>query len=339
MKKTNIIIIFFLLLSILLIHCYQNDNKTGIMNNYLNQKVPDETPKIFAPNLVSTRFHEHSTPAFSPDMKNLIWYIIFTPGQRNFSPKGGNIIVTKKNGFWSKPEFFSFLKPFVDWEICFSPDGKKIFFGSVRDPNKDNDKIKTDSDIWVIQKISNGWSEPQHLGYTINTEKYEQQPSISSNGTLYYVGYWDGGKNNYGIYRSVFINGSYSLPELLPESINSIYLDWTPFIAADESYILFSSYRPGGYGEGDIYICYKGEEGSWSEAINLGEKINTENNERFPYVSPDGKYLFFIRDAFIHKESSDYHEVIEMCNNPGNGYCDIYWVEADIISKLRYSIE
>ena len=69
-------------------------------------------------------------------------------------------------------------------------------------------------------KINNGWSEPKHLGYTINTERYEQQPSVSSSGTLYYVGYWDGGKNNYGIYKSVFTNGSYSLPELLPESIN-----------------------------------------------------------------------------------------------------------------------
>jgi Tol biopolymer transport system component len=66
------------------------------------------------------------------------------------------------------------------------------------------------------------------------------------------------------------------------------------FAARDGSYVIFESQRPGGYGQSDLYISYN-EDGVWTAPLNLGPVINTTQIEDNPFVSPDGKYLFFNR--------------------------------------------
>ncbi|HSG27216.1 MAG TPA: hypothetical protein VLA34_01960, partial [Candidatus Krumholzibacterium sp.] len=97
-------------------------------------------------------------------------------------------------------------------------------------------------------------------------------------------------------------------------TVNTEYSEAHPFIAPDESYLIFNSRRPGGAGEGDLYVSYRLDDGSWTEAVNL-EALNTPYGDWGATVSPDGKYLFFTR------------------NMTGNG--DIYWVSTDIIEELR----
>ena len=93
--------------------------------------------------------------------------------------------------------------------------------------------------------------------------------------------------------------------------INSPHLDAHPFIAPDESYLIFDSNRPGGFGETDLYVCFRDSRGNWSEAVNLGETINSSEGIGLAMISPDGKYLFYT-----------YRN-------------DIYWVDANIIETLR----
>jgi Tol biopolymer transport system component len=108
--------------------------------------------------------------------------------------------------------------------------------------------------------------------------------------------------------------------------INTKEADWTCYIAPDESYFIFCSFRKGGFGSGDLYVCFKEKNGSWSKPINMGDKINTNLNERFPNVTPDGKYLFFNSTKKIQGAASD---------SPGNGYGDMYWISAKIIDELK----
>ncbi len=89
-----------------------------------------------------------------------------------------------------------------------------------------------------------------------------------------------------------------------------------PFIAPDDSYLIWDSERDGGYGRSDLYISFRQQDGSWGAAINMGDKINTALEDGFPNVTPDGKYLFFGRQV-----------------SPGNS--DIFWVDAQIIETLR----
>ena len=98
--------------------------------------------------------------------------------------------------------------------------------------------------------------------------------------------------------------------------VNTGKLTAHPFIAPDESYLIWDAEKEGGYGESDLYISYRKKDGSWGAAVNLGSEINSEFDDAFGSVTPDGKYLFFYRGV-----------------SPGN--LDIYWVDAQFIDKLR----
>ena len=65
-----------------------------------------------------------------------------------------------------------------------------------------------------------------------------------------------------------------------------------------------------------LNISFRQSDGSWMDPISLGSPINTDQLERFPAVSPDGRYLFFTRDTPDHDE-------------------DVFWVSASIIDNLR----
>ena len=86
-------------------------------------------------------------------------------------------------------------------------------------------------------------------------------------------------------------------------------------MAPDGSYLIFTSNRENGHGRGDLWVVFRNPDGSWSDAVNMGPKINTSAYEYCAMLSPDGKYLFFTR------------------NEGGNG--DIYWVDASVIDEFR----
>jgi hypothetical protein len=83
-------------------------------------------------------------------------------------------------------------------------------------------------------------------------------------------------------------------PKVLPKVINSgKYTEIAGCFTDDNEKFYFASNRPGGYGGVDIYMCQRLPNGNWSMAQNLGPTINTSEDEDFPNISPDGKYLFF----------------------------------------------
>ncbi len=317
--------------------CSIPNNLSGLRGPYLGQTPPGMTPEIFAPGIVSTGFHEHSFPAFSPDGKEIFWTRGFMSNYRFRFPAFTLHVKMTPRG-WSRPERAPFAHLAGSSEASFSPDGNRVYFSASHsiDPGEAGQK---DLNIWILEREGTQWLEPKPIDSIINTANTEMQPTVTRQYTLYYVGYFEGGKNNYGIYRSELQRGRYIKPELLPSSINTVFVDWTPFIDPDERYILFSSTRPGGYGSGDLYICYRYPDGTWTEAINLGPIINEDNNERYPYVSPDGKYLFFIsdkvNDSLLSEKTYSYKEMEEFYLNPGNGYSDVYWVDAKIIEELK----
>jgi hypothetical protein len=116
--------------------------------------------------------------------------------------------------------------------------------------------------------------------------------SLTADEAIYFAIYTPP-SNAMDIYKSELVNGQYSQFEKLPDQINSTSKDATPYIAPDESYIIFMSNRPGGYGYYDLYISYKKPDGTWTTAKNMGNKINSFSEEAMPLLSPEGKYLFF----------------------------------------------
>jgi ankyrin repeat protein len=284
---------------------------------YLGQKEPGLIPELFAPGIVSSNNIEHGNVAISPDGNEIFWTSSFKA-----SAKAGSVSSFKiwsssyKNGKWTVPRqvFFTKNEITTDDVPFFSPDGSRIFFMSRRATTSDG-KDEAAENYWYVFKKGGKWSSPVLLYDTINTFQIRWQISVSRNGTLYFGATRPDGKGGSDIYRSKLVNGKYSKPEILGTQVNSQAEESTPYVAPDERYIIFAKEsRVDRNFKNGLYISFENNDGSWTSPLYLGDEIN-KGGSSSPFVSPDGKYLFF--------------------NNGRNGNYDIYWVSAKIIEDLR----
>jgi Tol biopolymer transport system component len=294
---------------------------TKLTGPYLGQKPPGMTAALFAPGVVSTGYFEHSSPTFSPDGREVFWGV---QESDSFSNPRPIIFMERIDGAWTKPR----MAPFVKKQYCydnpfFSVDGRRLYFGASLADEKDG--VRT-CDLWYVERTATGWSEQRKLPSPPNSNDLDAQPAVAANGSIYFISRFDKSPDGFGLYYSRFVDGAYQPPVAMDERFNILDADWTPYIAPDESYFVFCSFRKGGFGSGDLYISFKRPDGSWGDVINMGPRINTEGNERFPIVTPDGKYLFFNSTRKIAGAGQ---------NEPGNGDGDVYWIDATIIEKLR----
>jgi hypothetical protein len=94
------------------------------------------------------------------------------------------------------------------------------------------------------------------------------------------------------LYRSKFVNGRYKRPQNI-RAVNTEYNEFSPYVDPEEKFMIFVSNRPGGFGIHDLYISFRREDGSWSDPRNLGPVVNSDWEDGFPNITPDGKYFFF----------------------------------------------
>ncbi len=266
---------------------------------YWRQNPPGDSAVIFAPGLISLANRRETKIVFSPSgLECLIGVGVSNAFKIMYS--------NHFNGYWSEPQTANFIANVNPIEPFFSPDSLNIFFVS-------------NTDIYVSARLNQDWGTPVKLGFPVNTGYEEYHPTVSSAGTLYFCSTRSNGSLD--IYCSKYENGSYSAVTKLDDVINRHNSQqngaYDPFISADESYLIFTSVRSGGYGQEDQYISYK-RNGRWTNPKNLGPFINSTGIEYGSYISPESNYYFFSRPAGWGP------------NQPA----DIYWVRADFILKL-----
>jgi hypothetical protein len=309
----------------------------ALSGDYLGQEPPGDTPRLFAPGVVSTGLLDRDI-AMLPDGSE-IYFGVAAPGYAVSS-----ILVTRRlpDGGWTSPEVASFVAPHParDLEASIAPDGQRIYFISDRPPEGASEP-HGNSDIWVADRGADGWGEPYNLGPPVNSGDQEYFPSVTRGGTLYFTRERKGERGNF-IYRSRLVGGSYSEPERLPSQVNSGPAQFNSFIAPDESYLILSVLgRPDAIGRSDYYVCFRSPDDVWSDPVNLGERINVPDAQGYsPYVTPDGKYFFFMStraDALgrLAGQHVSQEQMLELLAAPGTGNADTYWVEASFIEALR----
>ncbi|MEW6467549.1 MAG: hypothetical protein AB1458_01420 [Bacteroidota bacterium] len=139
------------------------------------------------------------------------------------------------------------------------------------------------------------FQKAKSLGEPINTNKGDAEViGLSAKGDIMLI-YYKNFKGDDDIYISYADkNGNFKKAERLPDNINSAKgAEIAASLSSDGNTIFFASYRPGGLGGTDLYVCKKLPNGTWGPAVNLGPQINTPLNEDFPNISPDGKTLYF----------------------------------------------
>lgn len=188
----------------------------------------------------------------------------------------------------------SAINTFADeYGPCFTLDETTLFFTSNRpvslgDTNRNTGR-KYD-DIYIAQQKYGRWQPAENINTPINTNLYESALCISADGQELYF-YKNDGQGD--IYVSRLKGKTWQTPKPLSKNINSSYLETSVFISADGQYLFLTSDKKGGFGGRDIYYCKKLPNGSWSNPINCGPKINTPYDEDCPFLHPDGQTFYF----------------------------------------------
>lgn len=279
---------------------------------------------IFGEDFISTELYERDI-AISPNGNEII-YTLGDYKQR----KRCLVQIRKENEKWGNPEILNISGQYQDIEPFYAENGNKLFFASNRPVDKNSDR--KDYNIWFSERSGASWNEPIILSEKINTEQDEFYPSLSKNGNLYFTSTRKEGIGREDIFISKMEGGEYQESEVLDTTINTKYFEFNSFINQDEDLLIFSSFgRPDGLGGGDLYYCQKDKDGKWSEAKNMGKKINSKKLDYCPFVDIERGNFYFTSDRTQEDQStlSTVDELKRFSNEIQNGMGNIYRIGID----------
>jgi hypothetical protein len=273
-------------------------------NAYLGQRPPNDTPRIFAQQmLLPDSGIAMDRSAFSADGKEFY----YCNAMHWFTAKGNKIRYFKFDGNkWRGP----FVLNYGYYAPTFSVDGKSMYFlGGPRDGRH--------SIVWVSHRTKSGWTNP-----VVYLKKdyglYDFMPARS--GVNYVASNVTPGKmndfTNYDFCTLTF-NKKDTIVKSLGPIINTPAFDGDFYVAPDESYMIIS-YKEKPDFECELGITFRKPDGSWTAPQNLGALINDGDAHRWgQYVTPDGKYLIYTKGT-------------------GEKDCHLYWVRFDTLkAKLQ----
>jgi hypothetical protein len=241
------------------------------------------------------------------------WRITFTPDGKTayFASSTGFFPITRQatiyeshlvDGAWTTPVVAPFSGQYSDIDPFISPNGQRLYFSSIRPVDG---APRADIELWYVERTSDGWGEPVHLGPEVNSPADELYPSADARGTLYFASgpmmplagqHWD-------IYSAERQGDGFAARVALPAAVNTQPVaggglqdawEFNPEISVDGHTLVFTSLRPGGYGLGDLYVSNL-QGGTWTAARNLGPLVNTTSDEYHPTLSRNARELFFVR--------------------------------------------
>lgn len=186
-----------------------------------------------------------------------------------------------------------------------SPDGRTLYFGRKNHPSnrygvKGSETISGSQDIWFSEKVGDTWSSARRLSEVLNRDQYNTILSISPDGqTILLKGaYVNGTYETRGFSISNKTTGGWSVPvkidipgyEQLSKGKNEY-----GYLTMDGKALILAFARKKNSEDDDLYISFY-EDGRWSRPMDLGEGINTKYSETTPFLSADGKTLYFSSD-------------------------------------------
>ena len=273
------------------------DNDLPITRNaYFGQNPPGLIPEIFAPGIVSLNGRQENGISFSPNLDEVYFSAEKKDGDSDiyFSKLEGKKWTPIKKANFTKGKKDAEMQPFVSFS------DKKIYFTA-------HNSDLTDTKIWYVNRLKDSWGDAIKLDSPINDDQvfYANQ---AKNGDLFYT-------NVSKIKMNYAPNKNGEFPEVQEVEIE---FGVHGFIAPSQDFLVVNARNKEDdkRKDHDIYVYFKGKDGTWTKPINLGNTVNSNFSENTPSITPDGKYLFF-------------------CRKNEGGVSDIYWVSTEVINKVR----
>ena len=208
-----------------------------------------------------------------------------------------------------------------EYHPSITADGKIMVFTSRREDTNGGGKDKTDEDYYEDVYITywdeetNDWSPAQPIVGGINGKEHDACLSISPDGRKLFV-YKNTELTGGDIYVAksrpsreareavkegkpeqyrLLAEAKWTTPEDLGKPVNSGFWDSYACQNAEGNELFFASEKPGrkSLGSGDLYVAKAKSRSEWDKPENLGPIINSEEDEKSPFIHPDGKTLFF----------------------------------------------
>ncbi|HPG37822.1 MAG TPA: putative Ig domain-containing protein [bacterium] len=307
MCKPNIfksVVVFVTLLIITIFHSVAA-NPVG---PYFGEIPPGDTAKVFAPNFISRPDWWVQNCCFSSDGREFIFCLT--------DKDWGNCRIMYTNCFnnneWSEPV------KIIDNAIVpyFSYDDQEIYCISYQRNGTST------ADVWKSARSADGWGEPVRVEAPVSApDGHEWEVAAPADNILYFSSDRPGGFGNMDVYRSVLVDGKYMVAENLGVPINTASLDECPWVAPDESYMVFNSWKTNPkFAGNNLYISWRNADSTWTNPKDLGAAVNTNYLDIYPYISPDGKYLFY---------------TIRKIAYGGSEPSKLYWISTDFLHKMR----
>lgn len=195
--------------------------------------------------------------------------------------------------------------PLSDTVNCFplqyfpvlTADQQELIFTRRRGPGIDDDE-----DLVISRKDPSGrWLQPESISRNINSPDNEGTCTISADGRkiIFTSCGGRGYSGNCDLFESIKTGNEWSRPVNLGPNVNSGDWESHPALSADGRTLYFVSDRKGGFGRNDIWYSTLGDNGKWTKARNLGEPVNTQYDERSPFIHVNGKTLYFATNGLV----------------------------------------
>ncbi|MEN9997219.1 MAG: hypothetical protein RI922_209 [Bacteroidota bacterium] len=188
---------------------------------------------------------------------------------------------------------------YPDYSPVISLDGSALYFTSRRPwENNSTENFRDPAinqypeDVYVsYMDYDSSWTEAMKLDFCL-PKRNEATIAVSSDERRVYL--YEDSTGSGDIYYSDFYAAKFNdIKALNITGLNTEFWETHCMMSHDGSRLFFSSDRPGGFGGRDLYVIKKTGDTTWSEPINLGDKINTAFDEDAPFVSVDNKMLYF----------------------------------------------
>ncbi|MFY0626546.1 MAG: PD40 domain-containing protein [Reichenbachiella sp.] len=175
-----------------------------------------------------------------------------------------------------------------DFGSTFTSDGQTMVY--VRCGEKES---VGSCDLYITQLEGKKWAEPKNMGNVVNSESWDSQPTISSDGSrIVFASTRKGGYGGIDLYVTTKNHlGDWGIPSNLGSIVNTPYKDSSPSLASDGKTLYFASDGHPGFGGQDIFYSLF-DNGRWTKPLNVGSPINSSSDDKYFTTTALGKAYF-----------------------------------------------
>lgn len=247
---------------------------------------------------INTEFNEIH-PLISPDA-NTLYFVRVSHPSNNFGKEGSNDVWyadVLEDGRWAIARRMpsNINKDRYNDIFSITPDGNTVLIRGVYDKGRKQNEIG----ISICKKTDRGWGQPEKVEIpklASMCKGYYLSAYLSNNGKVILLSFSDKKNSNKDDLYVSFMDkpGAWSKPESLGTDINTSGIETTPFLASDNLTLYFASDRKGGQGGLDIWVTKRKNRfwNSWTEPVNLGESINSDEDDYYYSIAADNRYAY-----------------------------------------------